>query len=90
LDAVFGVRRPDVAFDDARLRATVQSDAGRRTPTFRQENCRQTTAWIVIALKRNGAYALDIQVATTWIEASCLKVESIITRKIVKVKIRYG
>ena len=38
-------------------------------------------AWIVIALKRNGAYALDIQVATTWIEASCLKVESIVTTK---------
>jgi hypothetical protein len=32
-------------------------------------------------LKRNGAYALDIQVATTWNEASCLKVESIVTRK---------
>jgi hypothetical protein len=82
LDAAFGVRRPDVAFDDVRLRATVQSNAGRRTQTFRQENCRETTAWIVIALKRNGAYALDIQVATTWIEASCLKVESIVKDKL--------
>ena len=28
----------------------------------RQENCRGTRAGIVIALKRNGAYAGDIQV----------------------------
>jgi hypothetical protein len=77
-------------FNNARCAQPYKATPGRRTPTFRQENCRQTTAWIVIALKRNGAYALDIQVATTWIEASCLKVESIVTNKIVKVKIRYG
>jgi hypothetical protein len=28
----------------------------------RQENCRTTRTWIVIALKRNGAYADNIQV----------------------------
>jgi hypothetical protein len=77
-------------FKNARCAQPYKAMPGRRTPAFRQENCRQTTAWIVIALKRNGAYALDIQVATTWIEASCLKVESIVTNKIVKVKIRYG
>ena len=83
------MRRPDLALITLAC-AQPYKATGRRTQSFRQENCRETSAWIVIALKRNGAYALDIQVATTWIEASCLKVESIDTTKIVKVKIRYG
>lgn len=36
---------------------------------------------IVIALKRNGAYADRHPSAATWIDASCLKVERIVALK---------
>jgi hypothetical protein len=41
---------------------------------LRQQICIKTRAGIVIALKRNGAYADNIQVLATWIQTSCLKV----------------